>query len=122
MLPPFVVGQLCPWKHVKSIFHCDAKYLVSGVGVGQWPRRQHFALGIPTCWYLKFAFPDAKPPMPNLKFGLALTPNPNASQWNLGGVGSSGIGHVHFMYISCCLCHFFRVGNAKNSRRKGRFQ
>ena len=22
-------------------------------------------------------------------------------QWNIGGVGSSGIGHVYFMYISC---------------------
>ena len=30
--------------------------------------------------------------------------------------------HVYFMYISCCLCTFFRVGNAKFSRRKGRFQ
>ena len=36
----------------KSIFHCDAKYLVSPVGVGQCPRRQNFVLGIPTCWYL----------------------------------------------------------------------
>ena len=30
--------------------------------------------------------------------------------------------HVYFMYISCCLCTFFHVGNAKNSRHKGRFQ
>ena len=30
--------------------------------------------------------------------------------------------HVHFMYISRCLCTFFRVGNAKISQRKGRFQ
>ena len=65
---------------------------------------------------------NVKPPTPNLKFALAPTPNPNASQWNIGGVGSSGVGHVHFMYISCCLCNFFRVGNAKISRRKGRFQ
>ena len=28
-------------------------------------------------------------------------PTPDASQWNIGGVGSSGIGHVYFMYISC---------------------
>ena len=58
---------------------------------------------------------------------------PDASQWNIGGIGSSDVGHVHFMYISCtfhvhfmyiscCLCNFFRVGNAKISRRKGRFQ
>ena len=25
----------------------------------------------------------------------------HASQWNIGGVGSSGVGHVYFMYISC---------------------
>ena len=49
----------------------------------------------------KFAFPDAKLPTPNLKFALAPTPNPEASQWNIGGVGSSGVGHVYFMYISC---------------------
>ena len=37
-------------------------------------------------------------------------------QWNIGGVGSSGVGHVHFMYISCCLCIIFRVGYAKISQ------
>ena len=43
-------------------------------------------------------------------------------QWNIGGVGSSGVGHVHFMYISCCLCIISRVGYAKISRRRGEFQ
>ena len=43
-------------------------------------------------------------------------------QWNIGGVGSSGVGHVHFMYISCCLCIILRVGYAKISRRRGKFQ
>ena len=97
---------------------------------------QNFALEIPTCWYLganaklvKFA----SPPTQNLKFALPPTPTPDASQWNLGGIGSSGIGHVYFMYItcifhvyfmyiSCCLCIIFPVGYAKISRRKGRFQ
>ena len=69
---------------VKPIFHCDAKYLASGVGVGQCPRRQNFALGIPICWYLGA--------------------NANlAYQWNIGGVGPSGVGagvgHVHFMFF-----------------------
>ena len=36
-----------------------------------------------------------------LKFALAPTSTPDASQWNIGGVGSSGVGHVYFMYISC---------------------
>ena len=40
---------------VKPIFHCDAKYLASGVGVGC----QHFALEIPTCRYI-LALPNAK--------------------------------------------------------------
>ena len=41
--------------------------------------------------------------MPNLKFVLPPTPTPDASQWNIGGVGSSGVdvGHVYFMYVSC---------------------
>ena len=43
-------------------------------------------------------------------------------QWNIGGVGSSGVGYVYFMYISCCLCIIFRVGYAKISRRRGEFQ
>ena len=57
-----------------------------------------------------------------LKFALAPTPTPDASQWNIGGVGSSGVGHVYFMYISCCLCIIFRIGYVKISRRKGSFQ
>ena len=46
-----------------------------------------------------------------LKFALAPTPNPDASQWNIGGVGPSGVGggvgHVHFMFfvlISFAFC------------------
>ena len=46
---------------------------------------------------LKFALPLT----PNLKFVLPPTPTPDASQWNIGGVGPSGVGHVYFMYISC---------------------
>ena len=34
-------------------------------------------------------------------FALPPTPTPDASQWNIGGVGTSGTGHVYFMYISC---------------------
>ena len=41
------------------------------------------------------------PPTPNLEFAFSPMRNPNANQWNIGGVGSSGIGHVYFMYISC---------------------
>ena len=44
---------------LKPIFHCNANDLAWGVGVGQCPRRQNFALEIPTCWYI-LALPNAK--------------------------------------------------------------
>ena len=73
----------------KPIFHQNAKYLASGLGVGGNAKiYQH--------WYIL-----ALPPTPNLKYALPPTPTPDASQWNIGGVGSSGVGHVDFMYISC---------------------
>ena len=50
---------------VKPIFHCDAKTLTLGRCIGQYPHRESFALGVPTCWYLK-----------TLKF--VLSPNANA--------------------------------------------
>ena len=68
------------WVKV-PIFHCD--------GIT-------FALEIPTCWKtLKFPLPPTR----TLKFALPPTRNPNASQWNIGCVGSPGVGahvgHVH---------------------------
>ena len=48
---------------------------------------QKFALAIQTCWYLK-AQKIALPPMQNIKIVLPPTQNPNASQWNIGCVGS----------------------------------
>ena len=91
---------------LKPIFHCDAKFLALGVGVGQYPRRQNFALGIPTCWYLGAnanpvicVLPDA-----NLKFVFYPTRNPNASQWNIGCVGCQRKILALTMYISCFLC------------------
>ena len=46
-------------KTLKPIFHCDANTWRRGVGVGLCPRRQNFALEIPTCWYI-LALPNAK--------------------------------------------------------------
>ena len=54
----------------------------------------------------KFAFPDAKSLTPNLEFVLAPTPNPDASQWNIGGVGCQRKIFASSMYISCFLCRF----------------
>ena len=47
----------------------------------------------------------ALPPKPNLKFALFPTPTPDASQWNIGGIGPSGVGagvgHIHFrLFVS----------------------
>ena len=75
--------------------HQTLKPFALGPRVGLDPQRHNFAVGIPTCWYLK-----------TLKFALPPTPTPNASQWNIGCVGSPGVGspgvgahvgHVHFM-------------------------
>ena len=53
-----------------------------------------------TTMYLKM-LKFALPPMPTPKFALPPTRNPNASQWNIGCVGSPAqifrVGHVHFM-------------------------
>ena len=54
-----------------------------------------------------------------LKFALSPTPTPHASQCNIGGVGSSGvgagIGHVHFML-------FMSISFALGTQRKLVFQ
>ena len=91
----------------KPIFHCDAKYLASGVGVGQCPRRQNFALEIPTCWYILAlpnakicVFPDANPRRQSVEYRFRWVPTQNA-----------GIGHVHFMFL--CRFHLRLVPNAK---------
>ena len=89
-------------RKLKAYIPLRRKKVALGPGVGLAPQRHYFALGIPTCWYLKmlrFAFS----PTQNLKFALAPTPTPDASQWNIGGVGPSGIGagvgHVHFIFF-----------------------
>ena len=81
---------------LKPIFHCDAKYLALGVGVGQCPRRQKFAFEIPTQWYI-LALPNAK---------ICVTPDANPRHQSveyIGGVGPSGVGagvgHVHFIFV-----------------------
>ena len=83
---------------------------------------------IPTCWYLwRWMTPIFRVGHVHffcfvyISFASGGQREPHF-QWNIGGVGSSGVGHVHFMYISCCLCIIFRVGYAKISRRRGKFQ
>ena len=123
-------------KHIglKPIFHQNAKYLVSGVGVGQCTRRQIFALANAKYTNRLVYFgvtPDANP---------KICVTPDASQGNIGGVGPggvgpggvgpggvgpggvgpggvgpSGVGHVHFMF-------FVLISFAFCSQRKPSFQ
>ena len=106
---------------LKPIFHCDAKYLASGVGVEQCTRRQNFVL--PNAKYTNmlvyFALGDAHFPTRNLKVAFYPTRNPNASQWNIGCVGSLAlglcVGYVHFTF-------FVLISSTLGSRRKCSFQ
>ena len=45
-------------------------------------------------------------PTPNLEFALAPTPTPDASQWNIGGVGSQCKILALAMSIEFFLCRF----------------
>ena len=87
---------------LKPMFHCDAIFFALGPRVGLDPQQENFVLRIPTCWYLK-TLKFALPSTPNLKFALPPMPNPNASQWNIGCVGSQTqnfcIGHVHLNFL-----------------------
>ena len=100
---------------IKPTFHCDAKTFALGPGVGLDPQRQNFASGIPTCWYLKMRNPRRQ----TLIFALPPMPTPDASQWNIGGVGSPTqnirVGHVHFML-------FMSISLASGTQRKHSFQ
>ena len=92
-----------------SLYSTATQKSCVGPGVGLAPQRHYIALGIPTCWYLKM-----------LKFAFPLTQNPNASQWNIGCVGSQlalglCVGHVHFIF-------FVLISFALGSRRKRSFQ
>ena len=92
-------------RTLKPIFNCDAKYLASGVGIGGWqcPRRQNFALEIPTCWYI-LALPNAKICVnPDAKPKICVIPDTNprhqSVEYRLRWVPTqnAGVGHVHFM-------------------------
>ena len=68
-------------NNIKPIFHCDAKYLASGVGIGQCPRRIFWH-------YLICVFPDANLRRQLVEYRLRWVPTQN-----------TGGGHVHFMFF-----------------------
>ena len=83
-------------QYLRPIFHCDAKYLASGVGVGQYPRRQNFVLEIPTCWYI-LALPNAK---------ICVSPNANPqrqkAQRHLYSTDWRYACTFHVVYVNLC--------------------
>ena len=93
--------------YIQPIFHQNAKLLASG------------NLASPNAKYITFASPDARIPTCWYILALPPTPIPDASQWNIGGVGSSGVGagvgHVHFML-------FMSISFASGTQRKLVFQ
>ena len=104
----------CP----KPIFHCDAKFWRRGLALGNSPDARLLHWGYQHVGIF-WRYPRRQSPTPILKFALAPTPTPDASQWNIGGVGPSGIGagigHVHFML-------FMSISFASGTQRKLVFQ
>ena len=71
----------------KPIFHCNAKAFGLDPRIGLDPRRHYFVLGILT----ELVSNNAKicvTPNTNSKTCITPTPTPNASRWNIGGVGN----------------------------------
>ena len=113
-------------ERIKPIFHSNAKFLALGVGVGQYPGRQNFALGIPICWYLGSnanplicVLPDAKPKicvLPDAKPKICVLPDAKPKckpvEYRLRWVPTqnSGVGHVHFMFFhKIVVSNFFSL-------------
>ena len=82
-------------RTIKPIFHCDAKLLALGT------------FASPNTKDSTFASPEffALYPTRNLKVLFYPTRNPNASQWNIGCVGSQrkiwALAIVHFTFFWC---------------------
>ena len=85
-------------QKVKPKFHCNAKYLASGLVLGNTPDASILHWGYQHVGILQ--------PTQTLKFALPPTPNPNASQWNIGVVGTQPKIFALAVYISCFLCRF----------------
>ena len=96
------LGYLTYSAHVfcilKPIFHCDAKPFTLGTFASPNAKDstlRYLTQKIPTCWYLLRWVTQI--------FHVTQRKTPNASQWNMGCVGSqmqiSCIGHVHFIVL-----------------------
>ena len=99
---------------IKPILLWDAKYLASGVGVGQCPRRQNFALEIPTCWYLGANAKCKICVTPNTKYKICVTPDANPRRqsveyrwrWVRNAIFSRWPCTFHVVYVNfICVGH-----------------
>ena len=79
---------------LKPIFHQNAKYLASGTFAS--PNAKDSTSASPNARIHSHFYPT-----PILIFVLPPTPIPDASQWNIGGVGSWRWVFALGMYISC---------------------
>ena len=99
---------------LKPIFHQNAKYLASGVGVGQCTRCQNFAL------------PNAKYTNMLVYFGVTPDANPRRQsveyRWHWVFWRWSCIFHVYFMYISCIFHVVCASFSASATRELASFQ
>ena len=82
--------------YIKPIFHCDAKSCTLGTFAS--PNAKDSTFALPNTRNTNMLVSLA---LGELKVAFYPTPTPDTSQWNIGGVGPSGIGagvgHVHFM-------------------------
>ena len=87
-------------RRVKPIFHCDAKPFAFGSWRWLRPPMPQFCVGGTNMLVSKNS-KICVTPTQKVKFALPPTPTPNASRWNIDGVGSptqnSRVGHVDFM-------------------------
>ena len=104
-------------RSLKPIFHCDAKFWRRGLALGKRPDARLLRWGYQHVGIF-WRYPRRQFPTPILTFALLPTPTPDASQWNIGGVGASGVGagvgHVHFML-------FMSISFASGTQRKPYF-
>ena len=105
---------ICSQNSVKPIFHCDAKFWRRGLALGNSPDARLLRWGYQHVGISRRQTPEAKPK-------ICVSPNakPDASQWNIGCVGSLAlglcVGHVHFIF-------FVLISFALGSQRKPSFQ
>ena len=113
MVPHNILLLLAAVSMIEKHFQWTKAYIplqrkIPGVGGWRWamPPTPDFCVGdtnMLVSWSQRKPFKFALAPTQNLKFALAPTPTPDASQWNIGCVGSLAlglcVGHVHFIFF-----------------------